>query len=280
MSTRVRAWSNAITLGISGLLGAALLAGCGAAGSHTPAASTAAASTAAGGQPVATAVAESAPGLLRTALAAPRAGGSVHINVDLSDKSAAHTYSDQYSDDATASGGRQVITVGETEHATILFLDKVGYVQANLQSLEGFFGVPRLRAEQYAGQWIALRPGQHLGQASYADVTAGITLQSVASTAFAFGGRPVLVKSSVIAGQPVDGLQAPAPAGGGLPATAKNVLYVSSGPVRRPVLLETTGAGSGYQYRMSFSDWHEALHLTAPANPVSALLVTPASTTT
>jgi hypothetical protein len=46
------------------------------------------------------------------------------------------------------------------------------------------------------------------------------------------------------------------------------------------VLLETTGAGSGYQYRMSFSDWHEALHLTASANPVSALLVTPASTTT
>ena len=47
----------------------------------------------------------------------------------------------------------------------------------------------------------------------------------------------------------------------------------------RPVLLEVTNAGS-YKYQMSFSDWGETVHLTAPTDAIPASSVTPASSIT
>ena len=103
MKTRREARANTITLTISAMLGAGLLAACGGSGGGSGSSTSAA--TAA--QPVATAVALSAPALLHAAQAALRAGGSVHIDLTLSLKTA----STVYSEDATAGGGRQVITV-------------------------------------------------------------------------------------------------------------------------------------------------------------------------
>jgi hypothetical protein len=267
MKTHREARATTITLTISALLGIGLLAGCGGSGSGSGSGTSAA--TAA--QPVATAVALSAPALLHAAQAAVRSGGSVHIDLHLSEKNIFTVYSE----DSAATGGRQVITVQKTGHMTILLIQGVGYVQANLPAMEGFFGLPQLQAGQYAGKWIVIRPGEKLGESTYDDITAGITLQSVASGQMAEGSPLSLVKPTTIDGQPVDGLQAPAAASNALPASVQQVLYVSDNSMRRPVLIQWHGGG--VTGSVSFSKWHETLRLTAPADPTPASLVTPDS---
>jgi hypothetical protein len=289
MSTHRQTLANAITLTIAALLGLGALAGCSGSGAASPAAtgqasqtgptshagSSAGPSGSASGAPAAASPAgKSAPVLLRDTRAALRAGGSVHV--DMTDNSPQSSL--VYSDDATASGGRQVITIDRTGHATILFIAGVGYVQANASGLAAIFDVPQQLAGQFADQWIALRPGEKLGLSTYDDVTAGITLSSVA-TELGSNGTPTLAAPGIVAGQRVVGVQVPLPAGQQLPATARDVLYITDNSLLRPVLSEVTNAGS-YKYQMSFSHWGETLHLTAPANAVPASSVTPASSIT
>ena len=135
-----------------------------------------------------------------------RAGGSVHVDIT---QSTSHG-SLAYSDDATGSGGRQVITIDGAGHATILFIAGVDYVQADAQALATLFELPQPQADQAAGQWISLRPGEKLGTSTYDDVTAGITLSSVA-TELEPNGIPSLAAPATVAGQPVIGVQAPLP---------------------------------------------------------------------
>lgn len=279
MSTHRRTRANAMTLTLSTLLGLGALAGCTSGGG--PAASTATApasrpaspATPPGSSP-ATPAGKSATALLSGALTALRDGGSVHV--DITDSSAQGSIT--YSDDATASGGRQVITVNGTGHVTILFVAGAGYVKADAAGLAALFQVPQPQAGQFANQWIELKSGDKLGASTYDDVTAGITLASVA-TELGPGGTLTLAAPATVAGQRVLGVQAPLPAGSQLPAAARSVLYVTDNALLRPVLSEVTNAGS-YQYRMTFSHWGETLHLSAPANAVPASAVTPASSIT
>jgi hypothetical protein len=76
------------------------------------------------------------------------------VHVDVSSTTSAGSIG--YSDDATASGGRQIVTVNKTEHLTILFIAGVAYVQADANGL-GFFGVPQSQAEQFARKRISSR---------------------------------------------------------------------------------------------------------------------------
>ena len=289
MSTHRQTLANAITLTIAALLGLGALAGCSGGGAASPAAtglasqtgptshagSSAGPSGSASGAPAAASPAgKSAPVLLRDTLAALRAGGSVHVDISQSTSQGSLAYSD----DATASGGRQVITIDGTGHATILFIAGVGYVQADAKGLAALFELPQPQADQFAGQWIALRPGDKLGLSTYDDVTAGITLSSVA-TELEPSGTSTLASPATVAGQPVVGVQTRLPAASKLPAAARNVLYMTDDSLLRPVLSEVTNAGS-YKYRVSFSHWGETLHLTAPANAVPASSVTPASSIT
>ena len=286
MSTQRQTWTNAIALTISALLGLGALAGC--SGSGTSSAAPTATSTAsragssggpsagpASGAPALTApVGKSAPALLSGTLGAVRAGGSVHVDITQSTSQSSLAYSD----DATAGGGRQVITIDGAGHATILFIAGVGYVQADAEGLATLFELPQPLADQFAGQWIALRHGDKLGASTYDDVTAGITLSSVA-TELEPSGTPTLAAPATVAGQRVVGVQTRMPAASKLPAAARNVLYMTDNSLLRPVLSEVTNAGS-YKYQVSFSHWGETLHLTAPANAVPASSVTPASSIT
>jgi hypothetical protein len=288
MSTHRQTRANAITLTISVLLGLGALAGCSGSSSAPPTATASASGAGSSGAPSAGSSAGSAPGarglatpagksapvLLHDTVAALRSGGSVHVDITESTSQGSLAYSD----DATASGGRQVITIDRTGHVTILFIAGVGYVQANATGLAALFQLPQPQADQFAGQWIALRPGDKLGASTYDDVTAGITLSSVA-TELKPNGTPTLAAPATVAGQRVVGVQTPLPAGGQLPATARNVLYMTDNSLLRPVLSEVTNAGS-YRYQVSFSHWGETLHLTAPANAVPASSVTPASSIT
>jgi hypothetical protein len=277
MSTRRPPHPNAITLTVSALLGLGMLAGCtsGGSGSAPPKASAtagraapAASATRSSGAPADTSPAGTPPaglspaGLLSAARAALTAGGSVHVDIAVKDTGGLVAFSD----DAAASGGRQVITTG-TGRATILLIGGVGYVQADAGALQGFFHTSVQLATQAAGRWISLRPGDTLGASTYDDVTAGITLSSVAQE-LQFGGQLAKAAPATVAGQPVIGVQAPLPADDGLPG-AKTVLYVTENSAVRPVRYELVGGGSTTN-ELSFSQWGERLVLTRPANAIPA----------
>jgi hypothetical protein len=270
MNAHRRPRASAVTLTASALLGLGLLAGCtSAGGSASPSTASAPAASA---TPTASAPAISAPRLLSAALAALRAGGSVHVDIT----SIAHGGSVAFSDDATGRGGRQDITIDGTGHATILLIGGVDYVRADAQALQGFFEVPLAQAEQAAGRWISLRPGEKLGTSTYDDVTAGITLSSVA-TELQVGNPLSKTAPATVAGQPVIGVQAPLPASDGLRG-AKVVLYVTDDAALRPVRYELVGGGST-QNTISFSRWGEKLSLAAPAGAVPASSLTAGSVT-
>lgn len=259
MSAHRRVRVNAITLTVSALLGLGVLAGCTSGGSS--AAPPAATATADQATPAASAL--SAARLQSAALAAVRAGGSVHVDIASHGPNGSVTFSD----DATAKGGRQVITFDGTGHAIILLIDGVDYVQADAQALQGFFETSQAQAERAAGQWISLHPGEKLGASTYDNVTAGITLASVATELEV--GRPLSKTApATVAGQPVIGVQAPLPASDGLPG-AKLVLYLTDDSALRPVRYELVGGGST-QNTISFSRWGERLSLTAPPNAIPA----------
>ena len=264
MNAHRRPRPNAIALTASALLGLGVLAGCtSGGGSASPSGASTPAAPAGSATPAASAPAMSAPRLLSAALAALRAGGSVHVDMS----SVAHGGSVVFSDDATGSGGRQVITIDGTGHATILLIDGVDYVRADAQALHAFFEATLPQAERAAGQWISLHPGEKLGASTYDDVTAGITLASVATELVV--GRPLSKTApATVAGRPVIGVQAPLPASDGLPG-AKLVLYLTDDSALRPVRYELVGGGST-QNTISFSRWGERLSLTAPPNAIPA----------
>jgi hypothetical protein len=270
MNAHRRPRASAVALTVSALLGLGMLAGCTSGGSGTS--RSAASAPAASATPSASVPAMSAPRLLHAALAALRAGGSVHVDIN----SIAHGGSVAFSEDATGTGGRQVITMDGTGHATILLIRGVDYVRADTQTLQEFFEVPLTQAEQAAGRWISLRPGQKLGTSTYDDVTAGITLSSVA-TELQVGNPLSKTAPATVAGRPVIGVQAPVPASDGLRG-AKVVLYVTDDAALRPVRYELVGGGSTRD-TISFSRWGEKLSLTAPPGAVPASSLTAGSVT-
>jgi hypothetical protein len=264
--------SNAITL-TSALAGLALLAGCGSSTLSSPTATaTASPSASATSASSAAAVPASASARLRAAQDALRAAGTVHVDVTSSVSGA----SVRFSDDAAASGGRQLVTFNKTGHATILFIPGTAYLKADAPALEGFLGCDQAQAEAAANRWVYLRPGDKFCGTDYGTVTDGITLSSVAGELAMKNGTATATAPATMAGQRVVGVQGQA-SGGQLPAPAKEVLYLTDDARLRPVLSEQTAAG--IKSEVSFSQWGEQLTLTAPKGAVPASSVTPASST-
>jgi hypothetical protein len=191
----------------------------------------------------------------------------VHVDITSSDQTSGIT---SFSDDATATGGQQIITINGTEHATILFIDNTGYLKANALALASFIGVPAAQAQELAGKWLSFSPGDTLGTTTYSSLVDGVTLSSVASE-IQLPGPDTVTGPEKVSGQSVLAITSPAPASQQLPSSARMTLYVTpSGS--RPVLEKLSGAG-GDENQISFSHWGEAVHLTPPqdALPVSSL---------
>jgi hypothetical protein len=265
---------------LAALAGLGLLAGCTGGSTSTtpagrPAASASPVSSAPAGTPsVAPAATPLSPGqspsaVLAAALAALKTGPAVHIGISTTTSQGGITFSD----DATASGGRQLITTSSGGEMTILFIGGVGYVQSNVAGLVGFMQVPQSEAQSEAGRWISVRPGEELGQNTYDDVTEGITLSSVAATELPVAGQLTLTGPTTVAGQQAIGVQGHAPASMQLPGTARVTLYVSTSDAR-PLRYEVSGV-SGYQNQITFSDWGESLKLAAPPGAIPASGGTP-----
>jgi hypothetical protein len=295
MRKQFSAWSLAalpLAAVASLLAGACLLAGCtgsgatssssagpSSAGSNSAGGSGAGASSPAGGAagspagtaPAATTPATTAPpapgsaaAALAAALAALKSGRAVHVDITNEGPQGSVTFSDE----ATTNGGRQVITTSGGGHVTILSIAGTMYVTGDSAGLVGFMGVPTDQAARLADQWISVRPGQSLGQNTYSDIADGITLSSVASEIQV--DSPLTLTAPMIAdGQRVVGVQGSAPAGQQTPGTARVTLDVMASGTPLPVLYTASAAG-GYQTRIAFSQWGEAVALTVPAGAIPA----------
>ncbi|HTU73976.1 MAG TPA: hypothetical protein VMG38_10705 [Trebonia sp.] len=273
-----RAWA------LAALAGLGLVAGCTGGATATtpvgrPASSTApagtapASSTPAGQHSVAPAgtplsAGQSPSAVLAAALAALKAGPAVHVGISSTTSQGGITFSD----DATASGGRQLISTSEGGDITILLVGGIGYVQSNVAGLVGFMQVPQSQAQSQAGRWISLRPGDELGQNTYDDVTDGITLSSVA-TELSLAGPLKLTGPTTVAGQQALGVQGRAPASMQLPSSARITLYVATSDAR-PLRYQVSGV-NGYQNQITFSDYGESVKLAAPSGAIPASGGTP-----
>jgi hypothetical protein len=206
---------------------------------------------------------ESPSAVLAVAVGALQAGHSVHIAIAATTSQGSITCSDE----ATAAGGWHVITTGTGGRVSIVLIGTVGYVAGNAAGLVSVLRLARQEARLEAGQWIAVRPGQQLGQNRYDDITGGITLSSVASQVTPTGPL-TLTGPATIAGQQAIGVQGRAPASMRLPSTARATLYVATSDAR-PLRYQVSGV-SGYTDQITFSDWGQTVELVVPPDPIPA----------
>jgi hypothetical protein len=194
------------------------------------------------------------------AVAELKAGGSVHVNITSDTGGATITFSQ----DSTAAGGRQEMTFDGVGHATVLLISGVGYLQADEAGLMGFFGVSQSDAARFTDKWISVRAGQKIGSTTYAQLTDGITLSSVASE-LAITGPYTAVADATVAGQRTFRVQGHAPASQHAPSTARETLNVTAAAPLRPVRLTLSG-DPGNTDQITFSNWGEKLSIRVPPN--------------
>ena len=267
--------SRTAALTIAALLGVGVLAGCTTGGPAGPAATLSPAAAQAAAAQAAAALSPSA--LLSAATAGLRAGPSVHVAITSTSVGGLAVNSD----DATADGGRQVMTdsfhaadgqPAGTAKATILLINGICYVQGNQFALDRVFGVPMAQAESAAGEWIAVRPGDQFGQSDYDLIAAGLALPSLASE-LAISGKLTRTALGTIDGQQVQGVQGTQSLLAASVGTGTSTMYVTDQAPLRPVGFTVTARAA--RARIVFSRWGETLRLTPPAHPVPAGAVTP-----
>jgi hypothetical protein len=196
-------------------------------------------------------------------MAALKAGPTVHI--DESTTVSHGTIS--FSDDATASGGQQDITLSAGGYVEIRYVAGVGYVRGDVPGLVGFMGVAQAQAQSLANRWISVRPGQQVGGSPYSDIVDGITLSSLTSQ-IGLTAPLTVTAPATVAGQRVIGVHGDVPASDQLPAGATATLDVAA-TGSRPVLWTST-AGSNIQSTLSFSNWGKPVRVAAPEGSIPA----------
>jgi hypothetical protein len=204
-----------------------------------------------------------ASGVLGTALSTMKAAVSVHVNMRQVQQSRTAVYSDDSADGA----GRQEIMISGGEHAIVLVVGKVTYIQGNEAALTGYFGFPAAAATRLVNRWISFRPGD----TGYRQVTSGVTLAGLASELELTG--PLTIKApGTVVGQSVVGVHGAVPASVGAPAGSKATLYVAASGRALPVSYQIDRADS-LRLTVTFSRWGEPVHLTAPprAIPVTSI---------
>jgi hypothetical protein len=163
-----------------------------------------------------------------------------------------------FSQDSGPDTGRQTVMIG-TEHATVLLIDHVAYVNANAGALADYFGLAPSSAS-FAGKWIAIKPSD----AAYTTVAAGVSLSDALKqiTIDAPFGKP---KPTTINGARAIGVSGTVPTtrGGSEPGT----LYVPASGEILPLAFDFSDPGA--TDRATFSAWGKKVALTAPPNAVA-----------
>lgn len=200
--------------------------------------------------------------VLARTIAAVRGATAVHIDLRVTTGPITVTYSE----DSAGSLGEQAITASNGGAATVLEVNGIGYLKANLTGLMGFLGLSPQDAKKFAGQWISFQPGD----VGYQRVVSGITLGSVADE-LSLGGQVRSLGAREVAGQPVIALRGGTPPIWNARMGGTATLYVAAAGTQRPVTFRAATAGGGAS--ATFSRWGEPVQVTAPARTIPSSAV-------
>jgi hypothetical protein len=186
--------------------------------------------------------------------------------------SGAGSSTEQIVADVGSGGGEQQITVTDgtqSSHVTVLLSKGTAYFTGDAVGLEGFTGLTEKLATQLAGKWISV-PSSNAG---FSSLAGSLVVKTAASRLVQLDGtisRGVVSSKLGRPAVPVKVVQSTST--GSLALT----MYVSTTGAALPILIEGTTKATGSSARSvsaRFSDWGEALHLSAPKNSISVSAV-------
>jgi hypothetical protein len=194
-----------------------------------------------------------AAALVREADTNARARGWAHIDTTVSGSGKTVVYGQ----DSGLLDGRQTVTIG-TEHATVVVMNGVAYVNADAPALHDYLGLSSSSAS-FAGKWLSIRPTDN----QYVAVTAGVTLGDALKRDTI--GPPFAINAAVLDGRRIYAIRGTAQTAGGARVSATLSVPVSGTVL--PVAFEVTDGR--VTNRSVFSRWGIAGTVTVPQNPIA-----------
>ncbi len=170
------------------------------------------------------------------------------------------------------SSGEQRVTIHDgtkSGHLTLLLADKTAYFRGDLIGLEDFTGLSPTLAGRYSGKWISVPSSNR----SFTTIAGTLAVATAAVQLVQLPGKLTRGETSTRMGKPAVAVKAVQTSGAG---SLNLTLYVATTGDALPILVQgsTTASGAApHSVSATFSDWGEAVHVTAPSNPVPFAVV-------
>ena len=162
----------------------------------------------------------------------------------------------------------EVLKGSTLEELAVILIGSTGYLRGNEAALKQVVGLTATESATYAYQWLSFPTDN----GSLSELVSGIRNSGVAS-ALAMSGPYTLGGTKVIAGHLTLAIKGTANTSSG--SKVPIVLYVESGATPRPVR-EVTNPNANRSATVTFSNWGETTHPTAPAQSVPLVPLLPA----
>ena len=170
--------------------------------------------------------------------------------------------------DIGRSAGKQRITIHNGHkigHLTLLLSGKIAYFEGDVLGLEGFTGLSAKLSAQYADQWISVPASNQ----SFGTIAGTLAVGTAATQLVKLPGTLTREATSTKQGRPAVAVKASEKSSSGSLALT---MYVATTGETLPILVAgtTTASGSAAARSISarFSDWGEAVNVTAPSTSV------------
>jgi hypothetical protein len=177
--------------------------------------------------------------------------------------------------DVGTDSGRNTSDYGGAGDITDLVVGGVGYESVSNEGVLVASGFSQSSAEELAGGWFSIHPGDSFGPFTYANVARGVTIATAANELRMTAPlkRTALTRQQ---GSAVYGVSGGANAYFSTTtnlASSTETVYIAASGAPLPVSLSAR-ASNGTVTTCDYSRWGEPLHLTAPAHsvPISSVL--------
>jgi hypothetical protein len=176
--------------------------------------------------------------------------------------------------DTGKTSGSQVLEVQNgsiTEQLSVVLIGKTGYLRGNVSGLEKVLGLTAAQSGTYKNRWLSFPTSN----GSLSELVSGLLDSEVASELemtgpYTFGG------TKTIGGHLTQAIKGTAATSSGTKVPI--VLYVASSGTPRPVqeVTNPNAKSSAIQGTVTFSNWGEVTHPTAPTTSVPLIPLLPA----
>ncbi|HLN05104.1 MAG TPA: hypothetical protein VK217_02415 [Acidimicrobiales bacterium] len=169
--------------------------------------------------------------------------------------------------DVGSSTGEQHVTIhdGKKEgHLTLLLVDGTAYFEGDALGLEGFTGLSATLSSEFAGRWISV-PSTNQG---FSTIAGTLAVKTAAAQLVKLPGTLTRGRTSTQMGHATVAVKATQRSSSG--SLILTIYVATTGPAL-PILVEGTTKATGSSARSisaRFSDWDEALNVTAPSNAI------------